>query len=1373
MVLQLDWETESGDVLPAEKYVAGALGGRPVHQESSSGVVRQDEGGNVPRVIPEYRRRLLDRTENLPAMVVQRAVLLSVDIVGFTAITDEIVRSSRLGAEEVASATHAVLDEIGKIAGSWGGEISSFAGDSILVCWFIGEPFAEAMAVQFAAAAATEVTSKSQSWRIGPLPIRVRTSIATGPVRHAEVGGFGGQWLSLLTGVPFDELAVGDRLAGPGEIVVAPDTWSVLETTYKGEQRSGGFRALGQMRSIPAQPAQLETEPVPDRVRPDVIAAPVSPYSADALAGHWHGEFHGLSIVFARLTPKSVSDLETVDTLNTLAQVTQAVASELDGIVYQLLADRGAIAAICLFGLPPNAHADDPARAILAALALERRLATLQFRADIGVTTGRVFCTIHGNAGQAEFAVAGPAINLAARLAASGLGVLGDPATVKSALVRYDLGTRELPPLILKGKAEAVSPYLLFEQPKRRLPAEGNAAGVTLAGRAAEMSRAETHLTDLLNGKGSVLTIEGEAGIGKTALAVRLMERAAESGILCLTGLGDEIEGNSRYHPWRAVFAKLLGSGGAPSFQEGLARRGPVTGDTALIEAAMEVTPSDEASSGLSDEGRDELTRRLLTEQLVAASERAPIVVLLEDYHWFDPSSRRLLTQLAEARARVLVVVTTRPVAHDDYERLVTGGGTTRLTLGPLSFAESIETFGAFFGADRVAPDLGEMILRRTGGNPLFIGELARLLKDNDAVEVTAGELVGKQDSGVDQIVDEILRSSGAPATIEGLVMARLNRVPAGVRRLVGVASVFGRAFNTTDLLAVAQCKSDELEQFLASDLVVASDGNLYAFRHAVLRDVAYHALSHRDRRDAHGKLAVRLEAGDPGQAGRLDELLAHHFDEAGQAERALFYMLRAGRQELYNSANREAHAHFARAVELLREPGNERLAAASLVEAELGLGEAAQRLSSYPEAEQYKSGALRSLGTTIPRKTPALVLAILREVGVQVLHRRAPEDWWHRGGTSDSERIGLELGTLVEVYFYLGKSFHSLYAALKALNVAELAGPSGALSRAFALIGTMTGFVGLSDLGKRYCERALSVLTVIDDPAAAWWVPLAVGIARMSAGDLAQADALFATATERAEKTGERRYWRDAVENTGIVAAMRGDWNGALNAVAKYRASAMADRDRRYLVAALREQAYYLLQLGYYNDADDSLKALRAEVDRGIKAEAEATRLDLHSIAGMLALARGDRETAAREGEAAMLALASIGGATSFPNMHWAMLLLARLNAGLWTRGQTASRDVTATHLRRGKLINRAIQAHAAAHPVARPAAQLSRGLLELVRGNDRGAAKRFASAASLARSLGLAHETALADRLLKSSNAASDAVPSDPRIMAHEDAA
>ena len=1255
---------------------------------------------------------------------------------------DEATRHGALESERIARDVNHALSAIVEIARQHGGEVSTFAGDAAWLVWSAASEAELGESCLLAVQTAAAVLRGSAQWRLAGIPLRIRLSIGAGPAEYFEVGGIDGEWVGLILGGAVSDVAHADREGRPGTITISASAWSHLAGSCLGVPGPAGSYRLDRVLAPP--PAVIRPEPQ-TRER---MAMPAFVRQRVGETEGWNGEFRTCSVAFGRLDLDG-KDPGAAQRLHAAIGSAQRLIRSSESTLYQVVADEKGIAIVALFGLPPQPHADDASRAIEYAFAVQRALAEQGLNSSFGVATGRLFLTIYGSEHRAEFAAVGAAVNRAARLADGAYHVAADKPTVQAAQVLNTIATRQVTPRILKGIADPVAVFEVYEKPRQtpsRHPAEPHS---TLIGRGTERAVFKTALEALGQGSPGSILVEGEPGAGKSALVHSLLANAIADGSNAAVGEGDRIGQTTDYLPWRKVFRQLLGLADPlttwpAEVLERLGRNSPyasLLGDLLGVDAG-----TDEAFHEFTEEGRANLTRNMLVELLASIAKEAPLLVVLEDVHWFDSLSLALLSDVLQSRLPVLVVATARPneaaIADTQFAQV--------LPLQGLSLEETSDFLAAQCHAQSTGGAVALELQTVTSGNPLFLQELARFILEHQTLVLRDSVL----EFSAEPKVTRLFEQHGVPVTLEGVIMGRLDALSAVARRVLRAAAVLGRTFSLADLhgvLAATDAADAGVQELLVAGVALRVPArethDTYGFRHTLLMDVAYESISLADRRDLHARAAAWFAAMPGATSGALDPVLAHHLERAGDNDGAVFHLTRAGRSSLSSNANKEALEFFMRASTLLpraMEASGTR-SPAPKVEIEFGIGEAAQRLSRYAEARQHKEAALAELGGGIPNG-PRLFLALLRETAVQMLRRWLPGLGASGPRSVEQQlRLSAETAELVEIYFYTGDELRSLFAALRSLNLAQGGGVSPQLARGLAIVGTIAGFARMPRVAQRYGERAMQVLSQVQDHAAAWWVPLVAGVSRLSAGDLTRAAGLMQMTASATEKIRDRRHWRDAIENLGIIAAMQGEWGIALDHLATFRATAIEDKDARYVVAALREQAYYLLQQGALDECERCLENLQVELDRGLTAELSASRQDLHAFSAAIAMRRGDAERAKAEAERALLESEGSAGGTSFPNMYWSQLLAARVFLGLLESpdGQGGEQTRLRGQLRRAC---RALDKHAAAHRVGAPAALLANGLRLRQEGRSGKAHRLLEKAHALAEQFGMPHERELA---------------------------
>jgi class 3 adenylate cyclase/predicted ATPase len=630
----------------------------------------------------------------------------------------------------------------------------------------------------------------------------------------------------------------------------------------------------------------------------------------------------GSTVLAARLDPEEMGEV--------LRAYQAAVAGEVarfGGHVAKYMGDG----VLAYFGWPA-AYEDAAERAVRAGLAVLEVVGRLQapegsgLAARVGIATGLVVVgELTGEGAAQEHAVVGETPNLAARLQA-----LAEPGSVViGANTRRLLGALfELADLgvhALKGFPKPVPAWRVLGpgRAEGRFEARQQPAGVTpLVGRAQELALLLEGWQRAKAGAGQVVLLSGEAGIGKSRLVQALRERLAAEPHTALRYQCSPYHTTSPLHP---VIEQLERAAGLQRDDPGEVRLdkleallGATGGDGADIVpllAPLLGIPTGERYPplDLTPQRQRERTLLALLAQLVGLAARQPVLVLLEDAHWIDPTTRELFDLTVE-RVRdlpALVVVTFRPEFRPPWA----GHGHVRpLSLTRLSRQQGAAMVERVAGGRLLPAEVAAQIVAKTDGVPLFVEELTKavlesgLLREEDDRYALAGPL----------------SPPAIPSTLQDSLLARLDRL-APVREVAQIASVLGREFPFELLAAVAPqdeaALGEAMAQLCAAELVFCRGtppAATYSFKHALIQDAAYQSLLKSRRQQLHARIVGVLEERFPETAEAEPELLAHHCAQAGLVEKASTYWHEAGQQAIRRSALAEAVTHLTTALELL-----------------------------------------------------------------------------------------------------------------------------------------------------------------------------------------------------------------------------------------------------------------------------------------------------------------------------------------------------------------------------------------------------------------------------------------------------------------------
>jgi class 3 adenylate cyclase/tetratricopeptide (TPR) repeat protein len=696
--------------------------------------------------------------------------------------------------------------------------------------------------------------------------------------------------------------------------------------------------SLGHRRRLLRAIAEMASaQPLP--VVPSTAAAADTGVAADGAARE--AERRQLSVLFCDLVGSTeLSRRHDPEDLRELLRcyhaAIAAVVHRFGGYVANYLGDG----VLAYFGWP-QAGEDDAAQAVRAGLAAVVAANELALRVHVGIASGTVVVgDLDGATGRQAGAIAGETPNLAARLEE-----LAEPGQVVVAeLTRQLIGASfildDLGPQQLKGIAEPIRAWQVLAERSVESRFEARGARLTrFVGREHELALLLDRFERAAAGEGQAVLLSGEAGIGKSRIIRQLEERLSGTHYMRLRFQCSPSHTDIALYPVIRHLEHAAGFHAADSSQvrfeklEALLRQGvdDVTESVALLAPLLSLSGDQRyAAIDLTIEQRAERTLRVLLDQLLGLASKQPVLYILEDAHWLDPTTREMVTRTLGivGDIRVMMLITHRPDFQIEWTR---HPQVTALTLSRLSRQQGVAVVRATGGA-ALSEETVRRILQRAEGVPLFIEELTRsVVETNDA-----------------------FGNAGIPETLQASLLARLDRLGADAREVAQVAAVIGREFNAALLTAVASKSGEgierELQRLVAAEIVLPqsrSGEEIYAFRHALLQDAAYQSLLLSRRRHYHGDIAAALVERFAALAESEPDLVARHYTAAAAPDRAVPYWLRAGQRSRSRFAITEAIAHLERGVQLARDlpAGDER--SGHLLALLLALGEARQLISS------------------------------------------------------------------------------------------------------------------------------------------------------------------------------------------------------------------------------------------------------------------------------------------------------------------------------------------------------------------------------------------------------------------------------------------
>jgi class 3 adenylate cyclase/tetratricopeptide (TPR) repeat protein len=641
-------------------------------------------------------------------------------------------------------------------------------------------------------------------------------------------------------------------------------------------------------------------------------AAQVSRQPPAAQSPDLTGERRHLTILFCDLVGSTTltARLDPEEWRATVSQYQQAASdaiSRYDGAVVRYVGDG----IMAFFGYPV-AHDNDAERAARAGLAilegvaqLNQRPASIKLSIRIGIDSGPVVVGI--GAGQAVDAF-GDAANIAARAQA-----MAEPDTVLVTGGTYrliaglfeveDRGAHQL-----KGIERPLQLYRAVRPSgvRGRFEAAAAAGSLTLfVGREDELRSLLSRWARVRDGEGQVVTISGEAGIGKSRVVRRFREEIAASPHLWLQAGAGAFFQSTPFYPVTELLRQLTNSGSAidPTAQLDSALRAvglnaaeaiPLLAPLLILPPSPEYPPS-----AMSPEQQRRRLLATLVEWLLRAARDRPLVAVIEDLHWVDPSTLELIQLLVEqgATAQLLLLYTSRPEFRPPWPPRAHH---LQLTLDRLSSRDVRTIVGAVAANRALADETITTLVERTGGVPLFVEELTRAVLESGGAGPDAHEI---------------------PATLHDSLMARLDRL-GNAKEVLQIGAVLGNEFSYELLRAVHPVTEQKIQEGLQS----LTDAELlyvrglppdatYQFKHALIRDAAYEALLKSRRKELHRAVACTIGEQFPTFEEIHPEIIARHWAEAGDESKAVEFLHLAGERAGSRAAHTEAVSYFSEAL--------------------------------------------------------------------------------------------------------------------------------------------------------------------------------------------------------------------------------------------------------------------------------------------------------------------------------------------------------------------------------------------------------------------------------------------------------------------------
>ena len=899
-------------------------------------------------------------------------------------------------------------------------------------------------------------------------------------------------------------------------------------------RRALGDQANGRpyIETVPRRGYRLAA---PDRVTPEP-AAPATGADERKFVTVLHCAVADAGAIVERIGSGRMQDVMTQ-----LVEHSEAAVAAYDGVIGQRHPDGF----VAFFGAEA-VHEDDGRRAVLAALAIAQRAAELTLHLRIGVGAGPVVVTRAAAAGRTSYSAVGETLrtaDLLQQFATPGTILVSE--AIYRAIDRYIVAEEAtpVPPGTHAFRVTGTLRTSSAEWPSRRTL-------VPFIGRQQESSILQRLGDQALAGRGQVVSVVGEPGMGKSRLVyefTRALNRAGRD-VVALEGRCVSYGSLVPYLPVIDLLRARCGvedTDPPPAIREAIDRTiresGLPSDSGAALLGLLGIVDAGAAADTASAEAIRMRTFDALRMLFLKTAARRPLVIVVEDLHWMDRTSEDLLATLVEriTGARVLLLTTHRPGYRAPW---LDRSYVTQITLRPLDAEDSAQLVEAIAPTAAAGTDVSGAILSRGEGNPFFLEELARSVTE---------------------------QGTGAPAipdTVQGVIMARLDRLPDAAKQLLQIASVAGREVPLRELVSIAGSEDLEadLRELRRQEFLyerAAGDETIFVFKHALTQDVAYDSLLSRRRRELHLTAARALEEL---YRDRLDEMtatLAYHYVRTDLVDEAVTWLVRAADRAARVYANAEAVLH---------------------------LDLAARRLQRLPEGRDRDR---RMLDVALRHAHSLYFLGQFRE-SVDVL---LP----HEGRVvrlDDPVLTGAYAFWLAHMYSRLGDRLRAAASAHRAIDAATAAGDQATLGKAHGLLALEGHWAGEPADGVSHGEQAVRLLQPL--PEQRWWLGMAHFYLAVNYLIAAEYDAALkeaARANACGLEIGDPRLQTYAGYTAGWIEATRGR---TATAIAACRGSLERAPDRVSRAYASLFLAYALLESGEHEEARQHLDVALSELE-------------------------------------------------------------------------------------------------------------------------------------------------------------------------------
>jgi len=988
---------------------------------------------------------------------------------------------------------------------------------------------------------------------VGETALALKIGIGAGEIFAAHVGGVADHWEYLIAGDPVTQMTDAEEHATPGMVMLSAQAAALVGRpdiqpgTYLDWNRRDlaeqDLPAPNDLLILPATPAWEDLPPATIELAETLLHTYVPMAISTRLAAGqdaWLAELRRMTVMFVGVGGLDYESPTALAALQAFVTAAQTIINRYEGSLNKITVDDKGTVLLVLFGVPPLTHEDDPIRALacaqdlqaLATCAAGRQAATpdatppsmppdVLLRMAIGITSDTVFTGPVGSPTRREYTVIGDAVNMAARLMqAAGAGIiLCDRTTAELAQKQWQL--EMLPPLTVKGKPLPISAYRFAGRRIHLVPGNNH----TLINRVHELQLLKQYMDEVEHGMGQIVSLIGDGGMGKTRMVQELLTMAQARRIRCLTGTAGSTDQQTPYMVWREVLTDYFELDSLRDAEQRAERvrtrveqldpelvaRLPLLND--VLNLALPETP---LTQSLDPRRRRDSLAFLVVELLLDRVQQQALLLVLEDLQFTDSLSWELALDVARALALqpVLLLLSYRPLetnyrevagehdpqSHPAESRAVwlnvSQHALARLRrhhavyLSPLDAMATARLATEHLGGVPVAPEVTDWLVERCQGNPFFVEETIKMLRERAAL--------GLNELGVWQFAGE-QQLTGVPPTLKGVIQARLDRLDLDLQLTCKVASVVGRVFAARVIAGIYPVPEAQtvvyahLETLARLDITprdwTAAEQS-HQFKNALTQEVAYSSLLPAQRQALHQAVAEWHEREYADDLTPYVPLLAHHYSHTERWHRRLEFSERAGRLAAARYATTEALTYFSQAIDLLNAhpdllpPDEQHAQRFALLLARAAIYE---QSSNYARQEEdLHELDMLAVASGDPRQQ-ALVQTRRARYYQLTNDYAAAEQAAHAAlalaePLNDRQLIGASLNWLARTAELRADYPQALWWSAQALSNCRLAEDARGEAHSLNFIGSAYAELGDYDQAAEYHRRALTIRRAIED---------------------------------------------------------------------------------------------------------------------------------------------------------------------------------------------------------------------------------------------------------------------------------------------------